>query len=100
MEAQSRSGNVPRGQLQERNQLLRASPLSLWHSKNGLVHVATEARYIHKGKRTGVGHAGLKKTAVQAILERTTPSKHSRVALKKTLVATAWLTMPSLTGSL
>jgi hypothetical protein len=37
---------------------------------------------------------------VQAILERTTPSKHSRVALKKTLVATAWLTMPSLTGSL
>ena len=28
-----------------------------------------------------------KKTAVQGILERTTPSKHSRVVLKKTLVA-------------
>src|SRR6266568_2608020 len=37
----SRSGNVPRGQLPERNQFLRASPLSRCHSKNGLVHVAT-----------------------------------------------------------
>jgi hypothetical protein len=38
-------------------------------------------------KRTGVGHAGLKRTAVQGIVERTKPSKHSRVVLKKTLVA-------------
>jgi hypothetical protein len=72
MEAQSRSGNMPRGQ--ERNQFLRVSPLSRCHSKNGLVHVATEARYIHKNKRTAV--------------------------LRKTLVAMARLTKPSLIGPL
>src|SRR5205807_4672942 len=33
-------------------------------------------------KRTGVGHAGLRKTAVQGILERTSPGKPSRVILK------------------
>src|SRR6266481_2472395 len=37
---------------------------------------------MHKNKRTGVGHAGLRKTAVQGILERGTAEKHSRVVLK------------------
>src|SRR6266568_1786346 len=45
-------------------------------------YIGAKARYLHKDKRTGVGHAGLKKTAVQGILERTTPDKHSRVVLK------------------
>src|SRR5207249_6321701 len=45
-------------------------------------YIGAKARYMHKDKRTGVGHAGLKKTAVQGILERTTPRKHSRVVLK------------------
>src|SRR5438876_5086490 len=45
-------------------------------------YIGAKARYMHKDKRTGVGHAGLKKTAVQGILERTTPNKHSRVVLK------------------
>ena len=45
-------------------------------------YIGAKARYMHKDKRTGVGHAGLKKTAVQGILERTTPDKHSRVVLK------------------
>jgi transposase-like protein len=44
-------------------------------------YIGAKARYMHKNKRTGVGHAGLKKTAVQGILERTTPQKHSRVVL-------------------
>src|SRR6266446_63171 len=44
-------------------------------------YIGAKARYMHKDKRTGVGHAGLKKTAVQGILERTTPDKHSRVVL-------------------
>jgi transposase-like protein len=44
-------------------------------------YIGAKARYMHKDKRTGVGHAGLKKTAVQGILERTTPQKHSRVVL-------------------
>jgi len=50
-------------------------------------YIGAKARYIHKDRRTGVGHAGFKRTAVQGILERTTPSKHSRVVLKRTLVA-------------
>jgi hypothetical protein len=45
-------------------------------------YIGAKARYMHKDKRTGVGHAGLKKTAVQGILERTTPDKHSQVVLK------------------
>src|SRR5712692_5453175 len=45
-------------------------------------YIGAKARYMHKDKRTGVGHAGLKKTAVQGILEQTTPDKHSQVVLK------------------
>src|SRR6266849_3319268 len=45
-------------------------------------YIGAKARYMHKDKRTGVGHAGLKKTAVQGILERTTPDQNSRVVLK------------------
>src|SRR6266702_3414800 len=45
-------------------------------------YIGAKARYMHKDKRTGVGHAGLKKTAVQGILERTTPDKLSQVVLK------------------
>src|SRR5438094_3838259 len=45
-------------------------------------YIGAKARYMHKNKRTGVGHAGLKKTAVQGILERTTPNKFSSVVLK------------------
>src|SRR5207248_2217981 len=45
-------------------------------------YIGAKARYMHKSKRTGVGHAGLKKTAVQGILERTTDGKPSRVVLK------------------
>src|SRR5713101_6932815 len=45
-------------------------------------YIGAKARYMHKDKRTGVGHAGLKKTAVQGVLERTTPTKHSQVVLK------------------
>lgn len=44
--------------------------------------IGAKARYMHKDKRTGVGHAGLKKTAVQGILERGTDKKTSRVVLK------------------
>src|SRR5436305_1635339 len=45
-------------------------------------YIGAKARYMHKDKRTGVGHAGLKKTAVQGILERTKDGKPSRVVLK------------------
>jgi transposase-like protein len=45
-------------------------------------YIGAKARYMHLKKRTGVGHAGLKKTAVQGILERTTDGKPSRVVLK------------------
>jgi transposase-like protein len=44
-------------------------------------YIGAKARYMHKDRRTGVGHAGLKKTAVQGILERGTAKKHSRVVL-------------------
>src|SRR6266700_2368989 len=52
------------------------------HVEADETYIGAKARYMHKDKRTGVGHAGLKKTAVQGILERTTPDKHSRVVLK------------------
>ena len=45
-------------------------------------YIGAKARYMHKDRRTGVGHAGIKKTAVQGILERTSGKKHSRVVLK------------------
>src|SRR5438477_4848463 len=45
-------------------------------------YIGAKARYMHKNKRTGVGHAGIKKTAVQGILERTKDGKPSRVVLK------------------
>ena len=45
-------------------------------------YIGAKARYMHKSKRTGVGHAGLRKTAVQGILERTTPAR-VRVTLGK-----------------
>jgi transposase-like protein len=45
-------------------------------------YIGAKARYMHRNRRTGVGHAGLKKTAVQGILERSTAKKHSRVVLK------------------
>jgi transposase-like protein len=44
--------------------------------------IGAKARYMHKDRRTGVGHAGIKKQAVQGILERGTPKKTSRVVLK------------------
>src|SRR5438105_10829929 len=44
-------------------------------------YIGAKARYMHLKKRTGVGHAGLKKTAVQGILERTQDGKPSRVVL-------------------
>src|SRR5207253_7291869 len=44
-------------------------------------YIGAKARYMHKDKRTGVGHAGIKKTAVQGILERTKGDKHSRIVL-------------------
>src|SRR5713226_7713320 len=45
-------------------------------------YIGAKARYMHKNKRTGVGHAGLVKTPVQGILERNTEEKASRVRLK------------------
>jgi 5-methylcytosine-specific restriction endonuclease McrA len=45
-------------------------------------YIGAKARYMHKSRRTGVGHAGLRKTAVQGILERTTAKRASRVVLK------------------
>lgn len=45
-------------------------------------YIGAKARYMHKNKRTGVGHSGIKKTAVQGILERTTAKKTSRVVLE------------------
>src|SRR5260370_2334452 len=52
------------------------------HVEADETYIGAKARYMHKDKRTGVGHAGLKKTAVQGILERTTSKRHSRVVLK------------------
>lgn len=45
-------------------------------------YIGAKARYMHKHRRTGVGDAGVKKTAVQGILERTKDGKASRVVLK------------------
>lgn len=45
-------------------------------------YIGAKARYMHKNRRTGVGDAGIKKTAVQGILQRTKGDKHSRVVLK------------------
>jgi transposase-like protein len=45
-------------------------------------YIGAKARYMHKHRRTGVGDAGVKKIAVQGILERTKGSKASRVVLK------------------
>lgn len=45
-------------------------------------YIGARARNMHKNKRTGVGHAGIKKTAVQGILERNKDGKPSRVVLK------------------
>lgn len=60
----------------------------LWGGKmKGVVeadetYIGAKARYMHKHRRTGVGDAGIKKTAVQGILERTKGNKASRVVLK------------------
>lgn len=60
----------------------------LWGGKmRGVVeadetYIGAKARYMHKHRRTGVGDAGIKKTAVQGILERTKGNKASRVVLK------------------
>jgi len=45
-------------------------------------YIGAKARYMHKNRRTGVGDAGIKKTPVQGILERTKGDKLSRVVLK------------------
>jgi transposase-like protein len=45
-------------------------------------YIGAKARYMHKNRRTGVGDAGIKKTPVQGILERTQGDKASRVFLK------------------
>jgi transposase-like protein len=52
------------------------------HVEADETYIGAKARYMHKHRRTGVGHAGLKKTAVQGILERGTDKKHSRVIVK------------------
>jgi len=44
--------------------------------KQTKTYIGAKARYMHKDKRTGVGHAGLRKTAVQGILERNTDKKN------------------------
>jgi hypothetical protein len=40
-------------------------------------YIGAKARYMHKNRRTGVGDAGIKKTPVQGILERTTDKRAS-----------------------
>jgi transposase-like protein len=45
-------------------------------------YIGAKARYMHKHRRTKVGDAGVKKTPVQGILERTKGGKASRVVLK------------------
>lgn len=45
-------------------------------------YIGAKARFMHKHRRTGVGDAGIKKTPVQGILERTTDKRASRVVLK------------------
>jgi transposase-like protein len=45
-------------------------------------YIGAKARYMHKNRRTPVGDAGIRKTPVQGILERTKGDKNSRVILK------------------
>jgi len=45
-------------------------------------YIGAKARYMHKNRRTGVGHAGLMKTPIQGLLERASESHHSRVKLR------------------
>jgi transposase-like protein len=45
-------------------------------------YIGAKARYMHKDRRTPVGDAGIRKTAIQGILERTKGNKPSRVILK------------------
>ncbi len=45
-------------------------------------YIGAKARFMHKNRRTGVGDAGIKKIAVQGILERAEDKKYSRVVLK------------------
>jgi transposase-like protein len=45
-------------------------------------YIGAKARYMHKNRRTGVGDAGIKKTPVQGILQRTEGEMLSRVVLK------------------
>src|SRR4051812_32918614 len=45
-------------------------------------YIGAKARYMHKNKRTPVGDAGIKKTPVQGILQRTDGENLSRVILK------------------
>jgi hypothetical protein len=45
-------------------------------------HIGAKARYMHKDRRTPVGDAGVRKTPVQGILQRTKGDKLSRVVLK------------------
>jgi ISXO2 transposase-like protein/transposase-like zinc ribbon protein len=45
-------------------------------------YIGAKARYMHKNRRTGVGDAGIKKTPVQGILQRTKGDKLSQVVLK------------------
>src|SRR5438067_10364866 len=44
-------------------------------------YIGAKARYMHKNRRTGVGDAGIKKTPVQGILQRTSGEHLSRVIL-------------------
>ena len=41
-------------------------------------YIGAKARYMHKKRRTKVGHAGIPKAPVQGILERGKDGKHSR----------------------
>src|SRR5437868_12078455 len=45
-------------------------------------YIGAKARYMHKNRRTGVGDAGIMKTPIQGVLERTTEDKLSRVKLR------------------
>ncbi len=47
-------------------------------------YIGAKARYMHKDKRTGVGHAGIKKTTVLGVLQGNEGEQHSRVMLKVT----------------
>src|SRR5437773_6701430 len=45
-------------------------------------YIGAKAHYMHKNRRTGVGDAGIMKTPIQGVLERTTEDKLSRVKLR------------------